>query len=248
MNPTTRVNRPAPLKNIAAFTTLVERMVSRDPDLPGLACFYGPSGWGKTKSAIYGAVRSQAAYIECGQYTSARSLLRNLLTELGEARPRGSIEEMKAQVILRMVAAPQRPVIVDEAHFVARQRFCDLLREMSDKSGAPVIMIGEETLPGHIAQFERVHNRVLEWLPAQPCDADDFALLAAHRCRDVRIAPDLAEAILTLTKGNTRRIVVNLDRVVEAARAAGAREIDLDTFGGPSRIYINATPDVRRYA
>jgi DNA transposition AAA+ family ATPase len=246
MNTTPHVNRPAPLKNVAAFAQLIEEMVSRDPDLPGLACFHGPSGWGKTKSAVYGATRSKAAYIECDQFTTARSLLISLLMELGVPVPRGSVPDMISEAIMRMAAQPRRPVIVDEAHFVARRQFVDALRSISDKSGAPVILIGEEMLPKHLEMHERVHNRVLRWLPAQPCDAEDFALLVKNRCPEVAVAPDLAESILRLTKGNTRRIVVNLSRVRETAATLGTNTMDLATFGGAQAIYVHATPSMRR--
>ncbi|MEI9410745.1 ATP-binding protein [Mesorhizobium salmacidum] len=235
-----KVNRPAPLKNVAAFATLLTTMVERDPKLPGLAAYFGPSGWGKTESAIYAANKYRAAYVECGQFTSARSLLTDILKELGEPSPRGSIEALKNQAIMVMVGDPRKPLIIDEAHFIAHKRFVDLLRELSDKSGAPVVLIGEERLPHLLEGFERVHNRVLEWLPAVPCDAEDFALLAVNRCGGVRLAPDLAAAILDKTRGNTRRIVINLAKVVQVAQITGASVIDLVTFGGAAA--INAAP------
>lgn len=242
-----KVNRPAPLKNVAAFSALIEKMVERDGDLPGLACFFGPSGWGKTKSAIYGANRYRAVYVECGQFTTARSLLTQILIELGEPRPRGSIEEMKTRAIMLMAANPRRPLIVDEAHWVATKRFVDVLRELSDKSGAAVILIGEEMLPQNLEAFERVHNRMLEWLPAVPCDAEDFGLLAATRCGGVSIARDLADAILEKTRGNTRRIVVNLVKVAETAQVIGAKAIDLAAFGGMEAIVGATRFTPRRY-
>jgi hypothetical protein len=241
------VNRAAPLKNVAAFTTLLGRMVEREPDLPGLAVFFGRSGDGKTQSAVYGAHRHRATYIECGQFTTARSMLTNILMELGQTRPRGSIEDMKTEAIEYMVANPRKPLIVDEAHFVAGKRFVDLLRELSDKSGAPVILIGEEMLPKHLEQFERVHNRVLEWLPAVPCDAEDFAILAHSRCPGLKIKPDLAAAILQRTDGNTRRIVVNLSKASETAKLKGLAEIDLDAFGGAGAIYARSSLTPRHF-
>lgn len=245
MNSQPSVNRAAPLKNVAAFSTLLDRMVNRDADLPGLAVFYSPSGWGKTKSAIYGANTYRAAYVECGQFTSARSLLSSILIELGEPNPRGSIEDMKSRAIMILAGDPRRPIIVDEAHFVASKRFVDVLRELSDKSGAPLILIGEEGLPSALEKFERVHNRVLEWVAAQPCDAEDFALLAAARCRGIKIAGDLAAEILSKTRGNTRRIVVNMSKIVEFSLQRGLDRVDLATFGA-ANIVTPKIPSARR--
>ncbi|MFH1796303.1 MAG: ATP-binding protein [Pseudomonadota bacterium] len=238
--------RPAPLKNVAAFATLLQKMVERDADLPGLGVFFGPSGWGKTAAAVYGANRYRAAYVECGQYTTARTLLTTILTELGEQHHRGSIEDLKSRAIQIMAGNPNRPVIVDEAHFIAAKRFVDLLREMSDKSGAAVILIGEEKLPLDLEQFERVHNRVLEWLPAVSCDAEDFALLAASRCPGLKIAADLASAILDQTRGNTRRIVVNLTKARDLAQVTGKDAISLADFGGTGAIVSGKSPALRR--
>lgn len=242
MSAGTYVNRPAPLKNVANFATLLQKMVDRDTDLPGLAVFFGRSGWGKTQSAVYGANRYRALYIECGQYTTARTLLMSLLTELGEQKRRGTIEELLHRAIGILAGDPRRPVIVDEAHFIAAKRFVDLLREISDKSGAAVILIGEENLPVSLEQFERVHNRVLEWLPAQACDADDFALLAKARLGGIAVAADLASALLSQTKGNTRRIVVNFARIRELSQVLGKDTITLADFGGTSAISDGRAP------
>lgn len=236
VNPTT----PAPLKNVAAFSTLLARMVGRNVD-EGLAVFHGQSGLGKSRAATYGAKTYRARYIEVGQYTTARSLLANLLKELGQPDPRGTIEDLKEQVIEIMAADPRQPVIIDEAHFIAAKRFVDLVREISDKSGAPVILIGEDILPNRLATFERVYGRVLEWLQAQPCDAEDFAHMATYRCPGIRVAPDLATAILGLTKGNTRFVNKNLVKVVEIAQLTGASTIDLATFGGVHKIDVLRT-------
>lgn len=240
------VKKPAPLQNVALFAELIERVVERDLDMPGLACFYGYSGLGKTKSAVYGANRYRAAYVECGQYTTAKSLLVSILAELGIARPRGNIADLITETIRLLAADIRRPVIVDEAHHIAHRRFVDVLRELHDKSLAPIILIGEETLPVQLAQFERVHNRMLDWVPAQPCNRTDFGLLAKSYCPDIQVSEDLTGAILDATRGNTRRIVVNLARAKEIAYREDTTGIDLAAFGGTSAIVTGRAPTPRK--
>lgn len=215
------VKGTAPLRNVVAFNLLVKRVVNRADGLPGMACFHGRSGLGKTKSAIYGANTSRAIYVEVGQFTSAKSLLRSVLIELGMNNPRGTIAEMIEQAIYRLSADIRRPLIVDEAHHIAERSFVDVLRELHDKSSAPVIMIGEETLPASLEKFERVHNRILEWVGAEACDLADARSLAKAYCAGVAVGDDLLQVIVDRTAGNTRRIVVNLARVLEEARKSG---------------------------
>ena len=88
---------------------------------------------------------------------------------------------------------------------------------------------------------------MLEWVAAEPCDAADFALLAKARCPALTIAPDLAAAILQRTEGNTRRIVVNLQKAQDVAQLTAEKTITLDLFGGPEAIVGRATFQARRY-
>ncbi|MBB4016704.1 hypothetical protein GGR16_001710 [Chelatococcus caeni] len=214
------VKKPAPLKNVAAFNGLIKRVINRAPDLPGMACFFGRSGLGKTKAATYGANVTRATYVEVGQFTTAKSLLRSILVELGQ-RPRGAIADMVEQAIMVLAADPMRPLIVDEAHFIAQKRFVDLLRELHDKSLAPVILIGEETLPGQLEAFERVHNRMLEFVQAVPCDVEDARLLARSYCPELDIDDARLAQIVDAERGNTRRIVVRFARELEESRRLG---------------------------
>ena len=226
----TQINKPAPLKNVAAFSMLVTKVVERRPDLPGMAVFSGPSGVGQTKAAVYGANRYRAAYVECDQFTTAKSLLTMILMELGIDRPKGTVTDLIDTAVRVMAGEARRPVIVDEAHHIAAKKFVDVLRTLHDKSSAPVILIGEETLPQQLQQFERVHNRMLDWVQAVPCDAEDFDILAKTACPGIAIGKDLAQAILADTRGNTRRIVVNLAAAEQRAKQTGATSIDLTGF------------------
>jgi DNA transposition AAA+ family ATPase len=237
-----QVNRPAPLKNVAAFSTLIAKVVERKPHLPGMAVFSGPSGYGKSRSATFGAVAYRAAYVECDQFTTAKSLLLLILKELGVERPKGTVPDLIEQAVMIMAGDIRRPLIVDEAHHIAAKRFVDVLRTLHDKSGAPVVLIGEETLPKQLEAFERVHNRMLTWVQAMPCDAADFAILSKTVCPDVTLATDLAAAILRETRGNTRRIIVNLDEVEQRARRLGVDTIDLGGFLGFGPIVGNKAP------
>lgn len=246
MNNSTYVNRAAPLKNVAAFSTLISRVVERRSDLPGMACFYGASGLGKTKSAVYGANSYRAAYVECDQFTTAKSLLSMILREVGVTNPKGTVTDLIEEAVQRMAGDIKRPLIVDEAHHVAHKKFVDVLRTIHDKSLAPVILIGEETLPKQLEAFERVHNRMLDWVPAVPLDEEDFKLLTNTCCSQIKISDDLARAILSETRGNTRRVVVNLAKVEETARQLGISEIDLATFGGVATLVGGKAPMPRR--
>ncbi len=241
------VNRPAALKNVALFSALISKVVDRHAGLPGLACFHGASGLGKTKSAIFGANQYRAAYVECGQLTTARSLLISILREIGVVKPRGTATDMIEEAVELLAMDRQRPLIIDEAHHVAHKRFVDVIRELHDKSLAPIILIGEETLPKQLEGHERVHNRMLDWVAAIPCDEEDFRQLMKSVCPGIGISADLATAMLEKTRGNTRRLVVNLAKAEECAAGEGVDTVDLKIFGGIEAIVGVKAPAPRAW-
>lgn len=230
MTVTIQVSKPAPLKNVSLFATLVSKVVERQAFLPGMACFSSPSGYGKSRAAVFGANRYQGYYVECGQFTTAKNLLVMILKELGVPNPRGSIPDLIDDAIMRLAANPRRPLIVDEVHHIADKKFVDLLRELHDKSQSPVVLIGEEKLPKQLEAFERVHNRMLTWVQAVPLDMEDFALLSRTIYPDLEIAQDLAQLIIATMKGNTRRILVNLAEVSQRARQLGVSKMTRSDF------------------
>lgn len=139
----------APLRNVAALHTLVERLINRGAetgaDLPGMATFYGPSGDGKSTAGIYVRNRFDAVLVQCKSTWTKASLCRAILTEMG-LPPTGTIDAM-AERITEALAISDRCLIVDEADFLVQRRMIEVLRDIYEGSKAPVILIGEEGMP-----------------------------------------------------------------------------------------------------
>ncbi|WP_051340937.1 AAA family ATPase [Azospirillum halopraeferens] len=232
----------APLANVALFAELLERLLGRHRNLPGMAVWYGPSGYGKTKSAVYGANRFRSYYIECGATWTQAKFCRSLLTELG-LPPTGTVADMVERAIGALKVS-RRPLIIDEFDHVVARRYVDVIREIHDQSGAAIVLIGEELLPHKLKQFERFHNRVLDWQPAQPCDARDAGILVQVFAPGIAVAPDLLARIVRVSDGRPRRIAVNLDRVREYCELEGLGAIDADRWG--VRPLFSGEPPARR--
>ena len=64
-----------------------------------------------------------------------------------------------------------------------------------------------------MARLERLHNRVLEWVPAQAASLDDVRALADKSYPDIEIDDDLLEAVNDRVKGCLRRVAVNLYQI-----------------------------------
>lgn len=232
----------APLKNVALFNELVDRVMHRPAHLPGMATFHGYSGYGKTFSAIYAANKFQAYHVEAGESWSRTKFCDAILQVLGEV-PKGTIAN-KVDTIIEILASDDKPLIIDEFDYIVQKKFVELVREIHDKSQAPIILIGEELLPDKLLEWERFHNRVLDWVPAQPADEADVAHLASLYCPGIHIVDDLIKIVHKVSGGRIRRVCVNLQAISEFCTTRGMTEIS----SIPDDVVSTGKPPQRRAA
>lgn len=95
-----------------AMASLVQRVRDRAPTLPGMAVFYGPSGYGKTTAATYAANTFNAYQVQAQSTWAKKSLCESILIELG-LKVKGRIDQM-VRDISREIAATGRPLLIDE--------------------------------------------------------------------------------------------------------------------------------------
>lgn len=219
--------------NVAKCLRAMERARSRPGHLPGLVGFYGPSGYGKSIAAAYAATQFRAYYLECRDAWSKKAFLTKLLEEM-KVRPAKTVAEMCDQAA-QQLALSGRPLIIDEVDKPIDHHYIEIIRDLHEGAGgAPILLIGEENLEIKLRPYERFHNRILEWVAAEPASMDDAAKLCALYCPGVPLAADLLARIHEVSRGVTRRICVNLSRVAEFAAIeppAAGRAITLADWG-----------------
>lgn len=223
---------PIAVKNVALFMAMAMRLVDRAEQLPGLAVCSGPSGYGKTWASIYAQNKTRAIRVEVGDTWTRRTLLQNILREFSvEFRLKATLSDLAAQAIAALGDDPRRPLIIDEADRLVDNGYIEIVRELLDSSGAPVILIGEEKLPTKLLNVERVHNRVLDWFQAQPLDMEDARAITKATLPNITVKDDLLAAICSRSDGRARRVAVNLEKVRELARNLNVSTVDLKAWG-----------------
>jgi len=229
----------APLKNVALCNRLLETAINRPSHLPGMVCFYGPPGWGKSFAAAYTANKHRAYYIECKSTWTRKAILMAILKEMG-VKPATAIYEMTDQVS-EQLATSGRPLIVDEMDHIVDKRAVEIIRDIYEGSNAAILMIGEESIETKLRKWERFHSRMLLWQPAQPADINDAKHLARLYCKDVKIADDLLQFIQQQSNGVVRRICVNLNLVEQTAINKGLDTINKQSLGD-AQLYTGSAP------
>lgn len=238
-------NTVAPLANVTRLMALIDRTQNRRHGLPGMGCFYGKAGFGKTTGGTYATNTLNACHVEAEPVGGTKNLLQMIVTELGE-RPKKTVPDLLHQA-QEALAISGRCLIIDEADHILKTTMIEAVRAIHDKSGAPVILMGEELLPQRLQAWERVHGRMLAWVEAEPATLADVGHLARVYAQDVVIAPDLCEAILTASKASMRYISTNLAAIAEYAAVRGLERVGKADLGAMA-FHTGEPPTLRRGA
>lgn len=237
-------NTVAPLRNVGALNELIDRVQNRGIDLPGMACFYGPSGYGKTTAAVWNANASNAYQVQVKSVWTRKYLCEAIVRELG-LPPAKTVASMVDQIAEELMKSG-RPLIIDEADYLVKTSMIEVIRDIYESSQAAVILIGEERLPQKLAKWERVHGRMLDWVAAQPADLREVGLLARIYCDGVEIEDKLAGLILKASNASVRRICVNLNMLAERARMHGLTQMGAGDWSGA--FFTGSAPAPRKFA
>lgn len=235
-------NSVAPLRNVAALAALIDRVQNRAPGLPGMACFYGWSGYGKSTAAIWCANRYRAVLVQVKSAWTKKSICTAILSELG-LPAKGNTADMVDRIAAEL-AIRGMPLIIDEADHLVARRMVEIVRDIYEGSLAPVILIGEELLPQKLKEWERVHGRMLGWVPAQPSDLSDLNHLAPIYAPGIEIEPELKADLLKSSHGSTRRVCVNLAQLAERSAVLGRTRMGRTDFD--ARGFFTGTAPVPR--
>lgn len=223
------VSKIVPLTNVGLLAGAIDRAMLRPQGLPGLVVAYGPSGLGKSVAAAWAANQHRAYYVECRDTWSKKAFLLAILREMGIA-PSRTLSEMVDQVA-EQLSRSSRPLIVDDVQYLLEKAVANVLTDLYNASQGTIVLIGEERVPASLAKLERLHNRVLEWVPAQPATLDDLHRLASVSYPALAMSEDLLDDLRKQVRGCLRRVAVNLYRVHSEAQAIGWDSVDLALWG-----------------
>jgi DNA transposition AAA+ family ATPase len=230
----------APLRNVLLLRRVMEHLVKRSENLPGIGAMYGQAGLGKSNACAAAASAFRAIYIEVRSHFTKKALLLAILTEMG-VKPERTVSEMVDQICHELTLS-RKPLILDEGDHLIKRNLIELVRDIYEGSKAAVLLVGEESFPRNLRRAsERFYDRVLEWQPAELADMGDARKLALLYSPDVAIKDDLLARIVEVSRGVARKIAVNVENVRQEGLKAGKRAIDLETWG-TKQLYTGEAP------
>ncbi len=206
----------------------------------GMLVCWGAPGYGKTTAACELFVRERGLIATANAVWTPKAMLMTILRELGSDTKGGSNSDLLDEVI-GLVAENSRPIFIDDAQFLFNsKKMLDCLRAVHDVAGSPILLIGQASTPGEagiekkIKKFPQVSDRVSHWIEFFPADIDDTRLVA-EMCCSIELDEPLLEALCKETKGNLRRIRVELARIQRFGKSNQLRVCTLERWNDLKR-------------
>jgi hypothetical protein len=232
----------APLYNVTLCLATYEKARDRPSHLPGIVVFYGPSGFGKSRAASETATRTGAYYLQVQSGWTRKSIYAAILKVMGII-PGKTMYEMGEQIAVQL-ATSGLGLLLDDAQYMTERGTIEAVKDIYESSYAPIMLIGEENLPGELERWERLHGRVLDFAPAQPPSLGDARILRDLYISGVSIADDLLARVHEQCRGSVRRILVNLEHIKGQAQARGIETMTLAEWGDRP-LYTGKAPSRR---
>lgn len=229
MSDTNELPTIAPLANVGLVSNAVRNLMGRNMQLPGIAVLYGYSGWGKTTALNYAQNYYDAYHVECKENWTRRGFMLALLKNMG-IQDTGPVYHL-VDLACAQLAESGKPLLIDEVDHALKRGYIELVRDIYEGSRCAMLLAGEEQLPHKLKKFERIHGRVMEWVPAQPASYKDAKHLVNLYCPGIEVKEDLLKVIHASAAGSVRRIAVNLDRVHKEAGTLGVKSMNKESWG-----------------
>ena len=215
-----------PTDATARFNAAVDAVVDAGKGTSGFILAYGQAGRGKSVAADQYHYQRGGAYVRVWEGWTQAAFLRRLLFEVqGENGdlPTKSADRCK-QTVVDLLEKDRKPIFVDEADRLAIGRIEDL-RDIQEKTGVPIILIGEDGIFGLLSERRRIWSRVAYEVEFGPISAAEVAMYAM-RAAALDIPAELCSRIAERAEGDFR-LVRNMMLLLEkAAKAAENFAVD----------------------
>ena len=198
-----------------------------------LGMIFGQAGRGKTRTAQWYAAHYRCVYLRMMSVWkhSETAFLQTLLRELGVRIPPARKSACFAEVIDRVIADP-RPIFIDEPEKMPRA-YLELFRDLADAGTCPIILIGEEELPGFMSRDRRIWTRTFYQMEFEAIQASDV-MMYAKEAAGLALSPEVAAILCKtadghrVTDGNFRVIKRTLYALSQICNAKQTTDVTID--------------------
>ncbi len=208
--------------NVQRFLAGVETLTTPVRGRTGLMLAYGPPGTGKSEAGQWYAQQHDVPYIRCKDITSRRSLLENIVGELGlaaEFRSEDLFRQAEDELVER-----DGIMILDEIDYLTKSGAIEVIRDLNDVTNFPIVLMGMEEAVANVKKYRHLYDRISAIVRFNRFDNKELKTLAAQVC-DTKISDDGISFIRDRGKGKLRLSMRWFARAEGLARRNNIEEI-----------------------
>ena len=162
-------------KNVKQFIALMEELNHLPPNIPKIALVYGEHGLGKSETIKWWALKNDCVYVRAIKGMTSRWLVSKIAEELDE-EPFWHFQDTFDLIENKLKQIP-RIIIIDEVDYLIEKNSIETMRDLHDKTGCPLVLVGMGLIDKKIARYPHFADRIYKSLKFEKYNANDIKLI-----------------------------------------------------------------------
>ena len=211
-------------KNVKRFVALMDELQKLPSNIPKIALVYGEHGLGKSQTVQWWIDKNDSVYVRATMGMSSRWLLSDIAEELGEEAFWHSQETFG--IIENSLRQKPKTIVIDEIDYLMDKKVIEILRDLHDKTGCPLVLVGMGCIDKKLARYPHLIDRIYKTMKFEPYDSSDVEEILSN-LTDLKFTDDGINYLSKRT--NQFRQLVKLINRIEKISATNEIEL-LDEY------------------
>lgn len=215
-------------KNVKQFIALMDELQKLPSSIPKLALVYGEHGLGKSQTIQWWADKNDSVYVRATQGMTSRWLLAEIAEELGED-PFWHTQETFTLIENHLRQHP-KVIIVDEIDYLIEKHTVETLRDLHDKTGCPIVLVGMGYADKKLARYPHLVDRIYKTLKFERFNQNDITDIL-NQLTDITFTEDAINYLATRIN-QFRQLVKLINKIEKLSQTNQIKELDEYTLKG----------------
>ena len=209
-------------KNVKKFVALMEEVKQLPANIPKIVLVFGEYGLGKSETIKWWTFKNDCIYVRANQGMTSRWLLSEIAEELGE-EAFWHIQDTFNLVEQKLKQNP-KPLIIDEVDYLVPNNVIEILRDLHDRTGCPMILVGMVNIDKKLSRYPHLKDRIYKTFKFEPYNKQDIMQILSE-LSEIPITNDGLEYLAT-RHNQFRQIVKLINKIEKLAKTNELKELN----------------------
>lgn len=224
-------------KNVKNFVSLMEELKTLPPNIPKIALVYGEYGLGKSETIKWWTFRNDCIYVRANQGMTTRWLLSEIAEELN-IESYWFINETFNE-IEKAFFQNKKTIIIDEVDYLIDKKAIEILRDLHDRTGCPMVLVGMANINIKLARFPHLMDRIYKKYEFQKYTPEDIEQIL-EELTEIQFTKDGLEYLST-RENQFRQVVKLINKIEKKAKTNQITLLNENTL----RELLNERPNIK---